>query len=445
MRTDRFFGSSIKTVACALVLCLALIINTVHIETGMRIVPIGTALLATPFVFYIGRIANLKNTSKIEFLALMSFGLFILYFLLQAVIYPDWNVQKRAVGAVLFSIVPGFLFGMTVFTGDNSSEARGRRLIAVGLLLVSHALFVALISRYKVPDLWTVEYPGGRSVYQRIGDLIVLSFVLIVAIAESFADGSRSFIRYYAAVSVIAVGFFFEAQLAGSNAAAVIILAIFFMWTLMLFIRSLARWKTEGIGTAVRIACAHVLYGVLLVALVATAQPLRLFNYADDPLGIRRLSRSDVTPRTGTVESQAQPAQIEDGGMTEPYFQAPNSVSNRMEITRDLIREQLAASPIFGDLGVDLKHGGWGNYQHSFLSVQTHLGAVGSTLFSIVVIERLFSLFRRRGTVTLKAVTPVLLVFGMMATFFSWIGLWFMIGALYARPGGREQGEGCSV
>lgn len=107
------------------------------------------------------------------------------------------------------------------------------------------------------------------------------------------------------------------------------------------------------------------------------------------------------------------------------------SLQNRIAILLESGLRQLSVNPLFGDLGVDHVVGNPGGYIHSIFSVQSHLGLVGSILLFCYLAERLLTLYRSKGNAVLKVTAIPVMLMAVMATFFTWMPLWFLIGALY--------------
>jgi hypothetical protein len=119
--------------------------------------------------------------------------------------------------------------------------------------------------------------------------------------------------------------------------------------------------------------------------------------------------------------------------MDEVQFSVANrSLQARLQILMESGAEQLSLNPLLGDLAADHVVGNPGGYIHSIVSVQSHLGVIGSILLFGFLLERLIFLYRSRGNLILKAITPPIMAMAVFATFFTWMPLWFLIGALFA-------------
>ena len=111
---------------------------------------------------------------------------------------------------------------------------------------------------------------------------------------------------------------------------------------------------------------------------------------------------------------------------------AGSSVSSRAEILLNSGVEQLVVNPVFGDLAVDYAIGRPGYYIHSIITIQTHFGIIGSVLFFSPLFYWLKNLFIRRNFLFLKFLSIVIIISSFFIEIFTWMPLWFLIGALYA-------------
>ena len=101
------------------------------------------------------------------------------------------------------------------------------------------------------------------------------------------------------------------------------------------------------------------------------------------------------------------------------------SLESRFEIIRLHGMDQLLMAPLFGDISIE-------NYMHSsVLSVQSHLGFIGSLLLWSFVLIQLRNVYRDGGNECLKTIALPILFVSAISSFFTWSPLWFLIGALY--------------
>jgi hypothetical protein len=120
-----------------------------------------------------------------------------------------------------------------------------------------------------------------------------------------------------------------------------------------------------------------------------------------------------------------------DYGNVESLLDTP-SVAARAEIFDGCGARQLQMAPWFGDLAAEFKTCGDGYYIHSLISIQTHLGLVGSVLFIAALARGAWVI---SSTVRYRALwVPFWLVMGigLAGAYFTWLPFWFLLGLLTA-------------
>lgn len=239
----------------------------------------------------------------------------------------------------------------------------------------------------------------------------------------------RNFIHCF-----LAVFLFFLAQAAGSNNASLsVILLCLTIFAMEIISRSFVerrdiRCKDVLSFVAVFVGLVAGL-AVVILFIASSLPPMRVFNY--QPVHSLFDYRDDVPVSDQTVGLSAS-SNVPGGSASQVL---PSSVTARVEILRSHALNQLRVNPIFGDLRAERFEGGEGRYLHSLLSIQTHLGIVGSILFFGFYALR-FSLVQVNGTQGSLglAVVGTLFVVGVTSTFFTWVPIWFAVGALLAMP-----------
>ncbi|MFA5849811.1 MAG: hypothetical protein WC833_08000 [Bacteroidales bacterium] len=123
-----------------------------------------------------------------------------------------------------------------------------------------------------------------------------------------------------------------------------------------------------------------------------------------------------------------------DYGESSSFF-TNSSVQSRISIIEGSFMQQFLNAPLFGDIS-------YTTYMHSsLLSIQTHLGIIGSLLFLIFIVSQMFKLYRSPGNEALKVITLPILFVSIISSFFTWGPLWFLMGALYEftpKPTGKD-------
>jgi len=117
-----------------------------------------------------------------------------------------------------------------------------------------------------------------------------------------------------------------------------------------------------------------------------------------------------------------------------------SSIDSRVEIFRNNFIQHLAYNPVFGNAQVEKLTTGEGSYVHSLLSIATHLGIVGAALFA-TLIARIYKEINLNGNswISLSGNTRYslfrflilgfILLYSLVATFYTWLPLWFSLGA----------------
>ena len=111
---------------------------------------------------------------------------------------------------------------------------------------------------------------------------------------------------------------------------------------------------------------------------------------------------------------------------------ADSSIQSRLDIFLNSSIDQLAVNPVFGNLAADKIVGHPGYYIHSIVSVQTHLGFIGSVFLFIFILHCIVNLYSNKRYPTLKILTFFIMIVSFIGTFFTWMPLWFLIGSLYS-------------
>jgi hypothetical protein len=128
-------------------------------------------------------------------------------------------------------------------------------------------------------------------------------------------------------------------------------------------------------------------------------------------------------------------------GFSEDRF-GGNSLTSRVRILTDNFLTQFAYNPVFGNLEVDSLTTGKGSYAHSLVSLLTHLGIAGTSLFVAYLIA-IFRELKRPSAMGYRFYNStdvgmfsivafgIILCFASVGTFFHWMPLWFSLGLLF--------------
>jgi len=115
------------------------------------------------------------------------------------------------------------------------------------------------------------------------------------------------------------------------------------------------------------------------------------------------------------------------------------SLTSRFELLNNFYIHFLV-SPFWGCMSADKLTTGSGSYVHSFiLSMMTHMGILGTSLFIVFFIQVIFEYFHKDFDVydKYKAVYEIFLFLGILSiavvgVFFIWIPIWFLFGFLFS-------------
>ena len=364
---------------------------------------------------------------------------FLAYFLLRMILDIHDPADMKAytigtTGGILFALIFGTATSvfLGVLGGRHDLPHRGLLgttcFLGLCALLALYVLLTHLGSRRA--DLFLIE--GTNLSYQRPGSLatiaaLVVSTHLAIAVKASSAGvASRALLAScFAFYAFTIAALMLTAQLVGSNLGFVLTFLLgagTFTWLWRPRLRQLQWRRLVGGGRLtlgamlLRSSPRLALSGIALLAVAALAGLLILAKLGIDVHSFRIFGFSE-----GRV-----------GG---------NSLSSRFALlTNDFVR-QLAVAPFFGNLNADALTSGRGTYAHSLLSLLSHTGIVGASLF-VSYAARLFRELRRPALqgahfysdvdfVLFRAVMMgVILFFACIGTFFTWMPLWFACGLL---------------
>jgi hypothetical protein len=138
------------------------------------------------------------------------------------------------------------------------------------------------------------------------------------------------------------------------------------------------------------------------------------------------------------------PIRILHYNLNEEY----NPLDDRLTMLKENFLPQLSVSPLMGNMDADNIISGKGTYVHSFiLSMMTHIGIVGVTLFLLYFFFAMFEYYKSLHYIKdyksfyLKLfvflITIFIFLMSNIASFFSWNPIWFALGfcfpAIYYR------------
>lgn len=337
---------------------------------------------------------------------------FMAYFLVRCIFTPYEQLgsyyAKIGISNLGLGVVLGFCLVYPLLSLGRSVAKAGLLLNVVALTLIT--IFIGANMRQ---DIFLIDLlPQNASYYQIFSDYLIMFFACCVLFIHAAKLGNgmptRGFITRQVCSACLAIWAVLVAQGAGSNnAGATITLmsAFYFMLDTVDTARSYdgkrrAWLLVSSLGGAIFIA-------VVVASLIAVLPPLRIFNF--DAVSTSIVSSARQEPNT--------------------VLNVPTSVLARVE-NLDFFWQQFAIDPVWGHLGAELIIGKPGGFPHSLLSVQSHLGAVGSIMLLLFLGLAVARPNFRRFDTPLPAITVAILLIGLAATFFTWMPFWFLAGLL---------------
>ena len=104
-----------------------------------------------------------------------------------------------------------------------------------------------------------------------------------------------------------------------------------------------------------------------------------------------------------------------------------SSITSRIDQFLSTGLDQINRNWFFGDLTIE-------NYIHSSLiTIQTHLGIIGSFLFWIFMLLNSYFIYFKSSDRVAKSITIPILLVSIISSAFWWLPLWFLIGFIYMR------------
>lgn len=281
------------------------------------------------------------------------------------------------------------------------------------LLLVTSMAFLVLglycflkLSEMTRIDLFVIDTAGKESFYQLFGQNYLRFFLISLVIQYQLfhrIDERPLLFPFFSGIVILqCLLSFFLLQMAGSNKDPI---ALLIAGILSIWYAKPPNWLFQGWDPSkwkkrtLVIFPAGIIVLLIFIGWIGNIDlpPLRIFGYG----------------RTSLLES--------------------SSLVSRNQIILELVPQQIADYPVFGNLSDP-------QYAHSFpISIQTHLGIVGSILMLSFLIIRLIKLYAQKGLAELKMTAPAVLALSFIGTFFIWSPAWFILGGLFIVPFSTSQ------
>jgi len=393
-------------------------------------------------------ISNKEISTKNSFIVFWLFLSFVFFRIL--IDFGTLDALSRFIYGTTGGIFFGYLFGLTVYIAIRSFFSSivkyeigtifSNLCILIILFIVSGGILLLLniyINQLR-EGLFLIDL--GGALYQRPGNFISITFIICSSLLIVNATGVFVHKRKFSKIEkslfalsciiyiVSAVALMLLAQLIGSNSGFVVVLLVCVMT--LAFMLAMASRRTRERVHALRLRFQSLFVGtigrrvarnaILLVIALGLAAPI-------------------VLHAVGVDLSQMRIANFGRGGDV-----VPSSVSNRLHVAENFT-EQWAYAPVLGNLKVDELTTGTGTYAHSLpLSLLSHTGLVGFTLFGLFFVSLLRDMrdsasappgrvddwFTHSKVLNAYRILLLLLMTALAsaATFFTWLPFWFTVG-----------------
>ena len=269
------------------------------------------------------------------------------------------------------------VFAVAAFLAANTGE---------GILLVSTALL------------------AGAETYQTLGDMLAVNLIVVYALTAVGQATPRVRLGLNLSLALLCLATVACAVLVGSNKLLIIALVMTLYLAVLAFRAGTGRWAWPLIGC------------LALLLLLAGAGLWWVGGAGLDLADLLALTR------------------LLDYGNVDSLLDTP-SIASRLEILSDCASRQFALGPIAGDLAAEFRTCGDGHYLHSLLSIQTHLGLVGTLSFGLAVFWGLFTLWRQPRFRLLRLPALLVLGVGLIGAYFTWMPFWFLMAWMLGLQG----------
>lgn len=318
---------------------------------------------------------------------------------------------RRHLAEISGAVLPGLVLGVAAAlavawrlrqcpaAAKVQQERRLRWLLALdGLLVLGVAAFLFSNTGEGILLISTALLAGAET-YQTLGDALTVNLALAWMLISLRSPGADEIMppRWLVAFGLPLITFatLACAVLAGSNKLLLVAAAF----------GGVMSWK------AVRHWAAHTRHMAPVLTLVAAVM----------------VAGAAWLLQTETVTELLALTRLLDYGNVDSILDTP-SIASRLDILQGCAGQQFALGPLAGDLAAEFKTCGDGHYLHSLMSIQTHLGLVGTCLFLLPLLHAAYLVYARPGYRPIAPVLTILLLTGLFAAHFTWMPFWFVMG-----------------
>lgn len=375
---------------------------------------------------------NISTFTKVR-MSLIILLIFILYLTFNYA-FDTLDISKiKAVtvgttGGVVFAILLGIMSTFSIVNIFDANNSRTMHQFVIVPLAILYSVFTLLISLDVLQfylatirtDLFLIE--GGKGLYQRPAALMLIQFMILTSLSASvLIKGYKATLLHISIVLILcvnAVAYMALSQLIGSNSGLASIAGFLIMFLSFIFIVLSKQAKKNKMSIRLK----NILFGwigkkILIgitLALLTTGVFLAYFLFA---LGLKTTDFRIFGFSSGSN----------------------SSMDSRLDILQKNYIEQASYNPIFGNTQVDVLTTGEGNYAHSLISIFSHLGLIGTCIFTLLLLFLYREITKNYVNNSLYD-TPkfrlfrllslgLLLLYALLTAFMTWMPLWFAIGA----------------
>ena len=389
------------------------------------------ALLGVVLLFLSGRFIVLTSFKlSLLFLVLMLFYVFFNLYFDTGDFSKLFAYTLGTNGGIVFSVLLGMFISFIISDLFLSMRRGIDFAFFTAFLIILYLIFVLVLSAWAFCghmsgirlDLFLIEDQEGF--YQRPGNFMIMQFIINCSLVVLIFLFRKIIGRIFFVISFVicaasaGIGMLLS-QLIGSNAGFGFIAGLFIFLVAYTIVVQAKGFQAGSY----RIGLKPLLLGWLgrrifwatgIVSTCIFAVGVCVVHYFSIDLSIFRIFGFD----SGHV----------------------SSVDSRLEIFRNNFIEHFTYSPIFGNAQVDALTTGEGSYVHSLLSILTHHGFVGFSLFVIFLAQMFIEMVRKQDNISLYTnrefvlfrflVLGFMILFVTMTSYYTCMSFWFSIGAL---------------
>jgi hypothetical protein len=332
--------------------------------------------------------------------------IFLGYYVFSSIFHGDNSIRTNFI-ILETIIIPGFMLGIVSNLNYNqlvpfqrfvkalNSDVNAKRIYYISAFLVFFFFYYqAYLFYVNKLELTLALNTVNNEFYQDFGDYFIVFYCGWLSLRENNRsrvnekNGSYILFTFLMLLEMIFAVVFL--QLIGSNKAPLTIVLIGLSYILF-SISSEKRLKKKQLSV--------LLLFILLI-------PIVVFLFEDPELlnNLRFFREASVDGIAGN-----------------------SSLTSRLDQFLTIGFDQINRNWFFGDLTIE-------NYIHSSLiTIQTHLGIIGSFLFWIFVLLNSYFIYFKSNDRVAKSITIPILLVSIISSAFWWLPLWFLIGFIYMR------------